>query len=197
MPVRRLAVSAFAIYVVCLLLVAASLPVGRLNPHAASIEQLHLVDCPPPCWIGIIPGATTVEQAKARIVATYAGVDDLSIKDAGFAGVPIYSDVVEINIEGKHFFLYIRLNTSELVDGKNEIVQSIGLFTTRADKRDYAPTVLDVLATFGRPRSVNRDTSSGGEVSLQYEGWYAVTYTSTRHVDLDDIPRFYLGETES
>jgi hypothetical protein len=195
MPVLRLAGLTFCLYLALIPAILAAMFIGRFGEFPGSLTQLHLLECLPPCWIGIVPGTTTVAEAKARIVATYAGQDDLSIKDAGFAGVPIHANVVEINIEGKQFFLYIRLNISELIDGKNEIVQSIGLFETRADKRDYAPTVSDILATFGRPRHIQVEAlvNGGADLMLHYEGWYAAIYSSTGRVELSDYPRFYLG----
>jgi hypothetical protein len=195
MLLLRLVVGALGLCAGFMVAVAAAMLIGRSQPFPRSVDRLHLLDCPPPCWIGIIPGETTVASAKANIVAAYAGQDDLSIKDAGFAGVPIYANVVEINIEGKQFFLYIRLNTSEPVDGKNEIVQSIGLFTTREDRHAYAPSVADILATFGRPRqTVQQDAlSGGGEITLHYDGWQIESYVSRGSLMLAEVPRFYLG----
>ena len=62
---------------------------GQLQAIPDSISQVHLSDCRPPCWIGIIPGETTVAEAKAKIVATFSRQRNLQIKDSGFADGPV------------------------------------------------------------------------------------------------------------
>src|SRR5579859_3969788 len=45
--------------------------IARQQPLPPRLAMLHLTDCAPPCWIGITPGVTTVEQVKAQIEAVY------------------------------------------------------------------------------------------------------------------------------
>lgn len=159
------------------------------------ISQLHLMDCAPPCWIGIIPGLTTVEDAKAKLITAYRGQSELQFKDSGFADGPVSPNVVENAIEGNKFYLSVRLNISTLVDGKNETVQSIGLFETREDRSHYAPTVADILGSFGPPQWVVVDESigSGSEITLKYNGLDVVFNSHNRALILTEYPRLYLG----
>lgn len=45
--------------------------VGRHQPISGELALLRLKDCAPPCWIGITPGTTTLQQAKQRIAAAF------------------------------------------------------------------------------------------------------------------------------
>src|SRR5690349_15426037 len=45
---------------------------AHLAPPSANIAFLHLTDCVLPCWIGIIPGKTTISEAQALIQHVYA-----------------------------------------------------------------------------------------------------------------------------
>lgn len=42
----------------------------------APLQILHLTDCAPPCWIGITPGKTTIDEARQRIEAVYGQLPD-------------------------------------------------------------------------------------------------------------------------
>lgn len=168
---------------------------GQIQPIPNSIAQMHLIDCAPPCWIGITPGLTSVEDAKARLIAIFGGQRDLTIKDAGFADGYVSPIAVENTIEGENFHLFVRLNISELVDGESEIVQSIDLFVSRSDRSNYAPTVGDILGTFGAPQRVFIEdfVSSGYQITLKYAGFDVVYFTQTDRVAFEETPHFYLG----
>jgi NhaP-type Na+/H+ or K+/H+ antiporter len=53
--------------------------VGKLKLPSGDIALLHLTDCTPPCWIGIVPGKTTIEEAEALLSATYRHEVDMNI----------------------------------------------------------------------------------------------------------------------
>lgn len=168
---------------------------GRMQPIPSGVLDLHLLDCPPPCWIGIVPGVTTIAEAKAKMVALYQQQMQMTIKDSGHADGPVYDDRVENTIESDDFYLLVRLNFSGLVDGRSEIVQSIGLFASRRDESDAVPTVADILAVLGRPQgAIIEELLNGGyEMTLKYNGLDAVFYSSARQTSFRQIPRLYLG----
>src|SRR5262249_28077458 len=60
---------------ICWLLLAASVEVsiiiGERQPVPDRVARLHLTDCAPPCWIGIVPGVTTLKDANARVIVVY------------------------------------------------------------------------------------------------------------------------------
>jgi hypothetical protein len=59
--------------VVLTLTVSSVILIGRAQPIPERVAALHLGDmCALPCWIGITPGKTTVEQAKQIIAQVYS-----------------------------------------------------------------------------------------------------------------------------
>src|SRR5258706_10652581 len=54
----------------------AAILIGQRQPLPEHLALLHLTDCAPPCWIGIMPGVTTLEEALPRIKARYANLPD-------------------------------------------------------------------------------------------------------------------------
>jgi hypothetical protein len=61
--------------VLLLLILALLTSITRLlrqaQPKPTLIDMLHLGECAPPCWIGIVPGKTTLTEAKARIIDVF------------------------------------------------------------------------------------------------------------------------------
>ena len=48
---------------------------GKQAPSPAYVTALHLDQCELPCWIGIIPGQTTLKEAKALIDKRFPGAN--------------------------------------------------------------------------------------------------------------------------
>ncbi len=59
--------------------VSASVVIGRQQPAPSLSRLLRLADCPLPCWIGIVPGKTTVGEARERIRIAYAAMPGASL----------------------------------------------------------------------------------------------------------------------
>jgi hypothetical protein len=49
------------------LTIVAVMIVGRRQPASEGLVLLHLTDCAPPCWIGIVPGQTALNDARYRL----------------------------------------------------------------------------------------------------------------------------------
>ncbi|HLY26794.1 MAG TPA: hypothetical protein VKQ72_10675 [Aggregatilineales bacterium] len=60
-----------AVLLVLLVCIGLVIFVARQQPLPPRLAMLHLTDCALPCWIGITPGVTPVEQVKARIESVY------------------------------------------------------------------------------------------------------------------------------
>src|SRR3954469_16615948 len=65
---RRVAIFSLALCGILTLGVIVSLLIGSIQPVSASVATFHLADCARPCWMGIIPGKTSREEAQTRIV---------------------------------------------------------------------------------------------------------------------------------
>lgn len=174
--------------------VGAVVVLGRWQPVPPSLRQLKLMDCAPPCWIGIVPGQSTIAQAKAAIVAAYSGQPNLQIRDSGFADGPVAPHAVETRIDTDTLSLAVWLHYDQLIDGRSEIVQSINLFEQSSDHTQYLPTAADILGTFGPPPEVGLTVMTGyiDSVALLYPSWAAVA-SASGHVELDAPVRIYLG----
>jgi hypothetical protein len=87
------------------------------------------------------------------------------------------------------------MNISELVDGRNETVQSIALLTSPERQPLHSPTVADILGTFGAPQGVVVETllTRGSEITLKYAGMDVVFRTVSNQVDFSETPHLYMG----
>lgn len=65
--------------------------IGRQQPLPERVAILHLTDCKLPCWIGIVPGKTTVGEARRRIREVYADLPGYSVRDDLDADVPSFA----------------------------------------------------------------------------------------------------------
>src|SRR5260370_38374078 len=54
--------------------------IGRQQPLPERLAMLHLTDCAPPCWIGIMPGVTTLADAAIRAETTYGNSPKYAMK---------------------------------------------------------------------------------------------------------------------
>jgi hypothetical protein len=186
------------LYVPCMMLVCGARVFGFEQPFPRSISQLHLRDCAPPCWIGIIPGITSVEEAKARLIATYKSQSDFQIKDSGFNDGRVMPTAIENTIEGNNFSLFVRFNIAELIDGKSETVQSIVLFETLGDGQNYELSIRDILGALGPPKwvAIEDSQSIGHEITLKYDALDVMFYARAGRVTLTENPHIYFGGEE-
>ncbi len=71
------------ILILCLIVSAftgAAILIGQRQPLPEHLAMLHLTDCAPPCWIGIMPGVTTLADAAIRAKTTYGNSPKYAMK---------------------------------------------------------------------------------------------------------------------
>ena len=68
---RRLFTLILALCLFFTVFTGAAILIGQQQPVPERLILLHLADCTPPCWIGIVPGVTTLDDAAIRAAATY------------------------------------------------------------------------------------------------------------------------------
>ena len=83
----------------------AALLLGRAQPMPDQLALLHLGDCQLPCWIGIMPGKTTVGEARQRIKDVYGKMSGFAVDET-----EITSCCIKIVEDGQSRLL-ITLNT--------------------------------------------------------------------------------------
>src|SRR5579863_9750410 len=54
------------------LIISLAILIGHLKPLTASLTMLHLTKCDLPCWIGIVPGKTTQNEAVELLKRDYS-----------------------------------------------------------------------------------------------------------------------------
>ncbi len=83
----RIIVGVSILLIVCVLTVSAAILIGYQQPAPEQVAVLHLTDCELPCWIGIVPGKTTIVEARRRIKEVYGNLPGytLSETDTGFS----------------------------------------------------------------------------------------------------------------
>ncbi len=104
-----------------------------------------------------------------------------------------------MDIEGDNFYVFIRLDIANFIDAssdpESQTVKSIGLFESRSDRDSYAPTVADILSSFGAPQAVTAAAllPGGYEAVLRYNGMYVFFDTYTNQIKLTENPYIYLS----
>jgi hypothetical protein len=116
-----------------------ALLIGRQNPPSPQIAMLHLSECKPPCWIGIVPGKTTLSEARKRVKEVYGSITGYELTERS-NGFDIISASDELLLSGN-------LDT---VDGQAEehIIHSVFLFS------ETPPMLGDLFPILGSPNYV-------------------------------------------
>ncbi|MEO8609885.1 MAG: hypothetical protein ABI690_18475 [Chloroflexota bacterium] len=109
----RLFAASFTIIILSLLVSGLQPP----SPQFKTLEMLHLVDCKLPCWIGIIPGKTTISEARMLIENTYPDeAYEITL------GQNVYDGTDWLNIQNRHddSDFYVSLNVWQKPENKTE-----------------------------------------------------------------------------
>jgi hypothetical protein len=113
---------------------------------------LHLQDCALPCWIGIVPGTTTIGEARELIQARYV--------EAGFEIEIVATDTdytrayaLQISAHDEPLGLSVWLNDmASEIQRDTSIVRTINIYPhVQPDQEQYMPTVVDMMVALGRP----------------------------------------------
>lgn len=163
--------------------------VGRQQPLSGPIVGLRLTDCAPPCWIGITPGVTTLEEASGRIEAIYGANPDYSARlDRSKPGR------LRVTIQGR-IDTSVRASISlDTHDIRND-VPVLSITTNFATATRYSYTVADLVSLLGAPQRVMYLGPAGNNayyVALNYgpnsnRGTMIVLRTGQR-LDLQERP---------
>ncbi len=140
-------------------LVGAARLVGRGLPESAPVQQLHLSDCAPPCWIGIVPGATNAGETMRYLLETFPPRDDVrpQLPSSGpTTSVWIEMTLPATDVEVDPVFVQV-----EFVQG---IANRIMIQGKRYGTLNTMPRVGDVVRLFGHPSCVNPQAPG-------FEGW--------------------------
>jgi hypothetical protein len=117
------------------------------NPTAV----LKLDYCVLPCWIGIIPGKTTIAEARHLIQASYPEFR-MTVTNADY----IYSFAYALKLTAKHneFYLFVIFNDStNEAPNDSSVIHDIAVLIDSQNENiaEVRPTVIDMMLALGRP----------------------------------------------
>jgi hypothetical protein len=137
---QRLLSFTLALLAACALFVGGARWVGARQPQPPIVEGLRLDDCALPCWVGIVPGQTTMDEAYRRMVEAFHYTRSGNQMEAGrFRNLHFY---VPVNSPVRA--LPVTLHT---IDDKVALVQLV-----ITDRRRL--TFADIILAYGAPTCV-------------------------------------------
>lgn len=155
----------FALFAVCAVFVGGARWVGARQPQPAIVEGLRLADCALPCWIGITPGQTTMEEAYRRLVEEFHSTRTGNNTAGG-------------RFRNLHFFVPVNSPvralpvTLQTVEDRVALVQLV-----ITDRRRL--TFADIILTYGAPTCVMYTESP------VFVGWKLYYETSAGVAEID------------
>lgn len=156
----RLLVISLLLLLLFILLTGVAVWVGHGQPPSLAVQQLHLFDCAPPCWIGIVPGETSSDEALRRFFETFA-LHESYVPISSTGTFDISSFQVVLGDEGDSVqvrFQFFRWVTSRIWIDLTRDGIPIGLFSVG--------NVLDMLGT---PSCIDPKPQGYRGLSLIYE----------------------------
>jgi len=139
------------------LLIAAARGIGSRQPASDILAQLHLTDCALPCWLGIMPGKTTSDEAVRRVTAAYPPYDvtiqDTQIFVSYLLGASYGAASVQLTSSTVTSLLLVTSDVRELAIG-----DVAALFGTP----DCIPGLSPIILIYNFPRSYLVLIANGG-----------------------------------
>jgi len=158
--VRRFILLTVTLFLLCTASIGTAILIGRQQPLPERIRALHLTDCAPPCWIGIVPGKTTMHEAQEIVNEIFKKSPYTLVWDTTFSPnltFHLFQPPNSIKI------LIVHINKDLL----NENVGWIDISPETSDHNDRLPTIADLIALWGSPTcvdTVNYNLNYNGEL---------------------------------
>src|SRR5262245_58543871 len=86
---KRFTVLSLAVIGLCTLSAGTTVFAGRQQPGAERLAMLRFDNCAIPCWIGIVPGKTTTEQARSIIKSIFGNSSEYALSVASTEGADL------------------------------------------------------------------------------------------------------------
>src|SRR5258708_2981658 len=151
----------------------AAILIGRQQPLPEHLAMLHLTDCAPPCWIGIMPGVTTLADAAIRAKTTYGNSPKYAMK----LNAETSSLTVEIN-NRTDFSRVVYINIVADLSGK------ISTIVFHSYGKENSPNIGELNSILGLPKKL----LSGGAVPDTDPRTYFLIFSGTNCVYAEIIP---------
>jgi hypothetical protein len=141
----------FVLYVLlfCLIFAAGSsvaIFIGRRQLPPEWLAALHLTDCAPPCWIGIIPGKTTLDEAKKAVKLVLNRSPVSEINQGQYLRLAY---TLPVQSQSQHFVVELTAKADRLVR-----TISFGHRENSALVTKGGPTLAELQGIFGSPKRI-------------------------------------------
>jgi hypothetical protein len=136
-------------------LIVGALKLGEALPESTLVRQLRLSDCTLPCWIGIVPGITSTDEALSRVSEIFALPYQLPSSNEVTSSVWVEMPTLDAILV--HLEFVEGVNSRILIQGK-----LYGIL-------DSMPRVGDIISLFGTPSCVNPQSPGFMGWSLFYD----------------------------
>jgi hypothetical protein len=115
--------------------------IGHQQPPSAWAQILHLNECELPCWIGIVPGQTTLAEARQELERVYGDTTEYELK--------IHSSfIVRRRFTGESF--RIAFSSQGIVLSENSVITEISLLPyDDLDSVENLPKISDLHDVVG------------------------------------------------
>src|SRR5258708_6598009 len=145
----------------------------RLEKQYDTTSTLSLNDCTLPCWIGIVPGQTTIGQARKLIQDRYSHAFDIEMlkpyKDYTM-GEPLKISARDQS----HYLLVILNDQATTIQDDDSVSHEIEVYSYSDTNKDaYVPTVVDMMLVLGRPQCLATEWGN-------HTAWPAMLYPQYR-----------------
>jgi hypothetical protein len=132
-----------------IIVVGAVVILARRQPVPSYLAMLHLNDCNLPCWVGIEPGRTTLNQAVSLIKQTYT----VNSHYTAFIDTHIAGTVYITLRDSKPPFSVAGISLDTQDTQNNAIVRAITFYFDSPDS--YPISLAEVWNTLGAPEKIN------------------------------------------
>src|SRR4051812_3134802 len=96
---NRFAVLSLFLVLVLSLLMSVALLIGRAQPPPERLSYLHLTDCDPPCWNGIIPRVSSRGDIEQRIAFTFPDYRALASANLPFLAWVLEDSAIDVAVD--------------------------------------------------------------------------------------------------
>ena len=149
------------------LMIALARQIGLSQPPPLLLQHLHLTQCSPPCWIGILPGQTTGQEVVARLRSAF-GLPETHIPLARLnTAVTIATTIPLPDFDTSLYRMLLEIQLlNDFVIPPERTITGIRWWFPDAPSALPNLTLGDVVNTFGIPTCVYIGTPS--------QGWYFI-----------------------
>jgi hypothetical protein len=162
---RRLILCTLGIWVLFVLVLSASVIIGRQQPNSRRSAILHLLDCDVGCWLGIVPGRTTINEANQKLKEVFGDSPEYSLIVIGDSPI---SMVIQRRSGTASMTAISPIWISVRAVSNTDFVDTIQLNFTGGGVSGQ-PTIGEIYTLLGAPQRVIVDTTNPLTFFLDYE----------------------------